>query len=100
MKRNDIQESAKALIDDIKNKIDQAAGDGYRYSTLFCVSCGGRYMVMGDDKDLEGDILKRNLPEGLEFAGFYAYGEICPTAVTDGKALNRVHNESIVICAL
>ncbi|MDR1472559.1 MAG: FIST C-terminal domain-containing protein [Synergistaceae bacterium] len=100
MKRNDIQESAKALVDDIKRKIAEVSGDGYRYSTLFCVSCGGRYMVMADDKNLEGDILLGNLPEGLELAGFYAYGEVCPTVISGGKALNRVHNESIVICAL
>jgi hypothetical protein len=57
-------------------------------------------MVMGDDKDIEGDILKDNIPAGVSLSGFYAYGEICPTVVENGKALNRVHNESIVMCAL
>ncbi|MDR1965746.1 MAG: FIST C-terminal domain-containing protein, partial [Synergistaceae bacterium] len=100
MRRNDIQESAHALIADIAGKIGEASGDGYRYSTLFCVSCGGRYMVMADDNKLEGETLLQSLPSGINLAGFYAYGEICPTAIADGKALNRIHNESIVICAL
>jgi hypothetical protein len=100
MQRGDIQESAKALMDDITKKIEESSRDGYKYSTLFCVSCGGRYMVMADDKNIEGDILSEGLPEGMTLAGFYAYGEICPTAILDGKATNRVHNESIVICAL
>jgi hypothetical protein len=100
MQRSDIQESAKALMDDITKKISESSGDGYEYSTLLCISCGGRYMVMADDKNIEGDILTERLPKGMTLAGFYAYGEICPTAILDGKAANRVHNESIVICAL
>jgi hypothetical protein len=99
MKRQDIQDSCKMAIEEIRDKI-QAGPEGYRYSTLFCISCGGRYMVMADDKDVEGNIIVENLPENLTLSGFYAYGEICPTAIRDGKAVNRVHNESIVMCAL
>ena len=97
MKRQDIQESCKTAIEEIREKI-AAAGDDY--TTLLCVSCGGRYMVMADDKDVEGRIIVENLPKGLTLAGFYAYGEICPTAIRNGKAVNRIHNESIVMCAL
>jgi len=100
MKRQDIQESCKMAMKEIRDKIDAAKGSGYTYSTLLCVSCGGRYMVMGDDKDIEGNILVENLPSGLTLSGFYAYGEICPTIYENGVALNRVHNESIVMCAL
>jgi hypothetical protein len=99
MNRQDIQDSCKMAIDDILQKIGESDGD-YVYTTLFCISCGGRYMVMADDKDIEGDILVQNLPGNLTLSGFYAYGEICPTAVRGGKAVNRIHNESIVICAL
>jgi hypothetical protein len=99
MKRQDIQDSCKMAINEILEKIGENEGD-YVYTTLFCISCAGRYMVMADDKEIEGDILVEKLPGGLTLSGFYAYGEICPTAVRDGKAVNRVHNESIVICAL
>ncbi|MDR2528046.1 MAG: FIST C-terminal domain-containing protein [Synergistaceae bacterium] len=97
MKRQDIQDSCKMAIEEIREKI-AAAGGGY--TTLLCVSCCGRYMVMADDKDVEGRIIVENLPKGLTFSGFYAYGEFCPTATRDGKAVNRVHNESIIMCAL
>jgi hypothetical protein len=99
LKRQDIQGSCNMAIKEIGEKI-AAAGDGYTYTTLLCVSCGGRYMVMADDKDIEGRIIVENLPKGLTLSGFYAYGEICPTAFRDGKAVNRIHNESIVMCAL
>jgi hypothetical protein len=100
MKRQDIVDSCKMAMREITEKIKSSAGDGYEYETLLCISCGGRYMVMGDDKDIEGNILTENIPPGVSLAGFYAYGEICPTVIQDGKALNRVHNESIVMCAL
>jgi hypothetical protein len=100
MKRQDIQDSCKMAIREIKEKISKASENGYKYSAIICVSCGGRYMVMGDDKDVEGNMLRDNVPDGLTLSGFYAYGEICPTIVENGRALNRVHNESIVICAL
>ena len=99
IKRQDIQDSCNMAIKEIGEKI-AAAGDGYAYTTLLCVSCGGRYMVMADDKDIEGRIIVKNLPKGLTLSGFYAYGEICPTAFRDGKAVNRIHNESIAMCAL
>jgi hypothetical protein len=98
MKRQDIQDSCRMAVQDIQEKI-RAKGEGYTYSTLFCVSCGGRYMVMGDDKEIEGNILVENLPAGLTLSGFYAYGEICPTIFENGRGLNRLHNESIVMCA-
>ena len=100
MKRKDIVNSCKAAMAEITEKINAASGDDYKYSTLFCVSCGGRYLVMGDDKDTEGDVITKQLPQGISLSGFYAYGEICPTLIENGKALNRVHNESIVMCAM
>jgi hypothetical protein len=100
MKRGDIQDSCKMAIKEIQEKIVANQGNGYTYTTLLCVSCGGRYMVMADDKDIEGNIILDNLPEGLTLSGFYAYGEICPTVFRNGKATNRLHNESIVMCAL
>jgi hypothetical protein len=99
MKRQDIQDSCKMAIEEIASKVKASEEGGY--TTLLCVSCGGRYMVMADDKDVEGNIILEKLPPNLTLSGFYAYGEICPTLVSqDGKAVNRVHNESIVMCAL
>jgi hypothetical protein len=102
MKRQDIQDSCRMAIKEILEKIAASRENetDYAYTTLICISCGGRYMVMADDKDIEGNIILENLPEYLTLSGFYAYGEVCPTGVRGGKAINRVHNESIVMCAL
>ncbi|MDR2870088.1 MAG: FIST C-terminal domain-containing protein [Deferribacteraceae bacterium] len=97
MKRKDIQESCNIAVKAIQEKI---AAKDTEYNTLLCISCGGRYMVMADDKDLEGDVICASLPKELTFSGFYSFGEICPTEIVDGKAVNRVHNASIVMCVL
>ncbi|MDR1741330.1 MAG: FIST C-terminal domain-containing protein [Synergistaceae bacterium] len=100
LKRQDIRESSGAAIRDVTAKMAKEEEDGYKYSILLCISCAGRFMVMADDSDLEGKTLLENMPEGVNMAGVYAFGEICPTMVTDGRALNRFHNESITMCAL
>jgi hypothetical protein len=102
MKRQDIQDSCRMVIKEILDRIKEREREqpDYKYTTLICISCGGRYMVMADDKDVEGNILLENLPGNLTLSGFYAYGEICPTSVRDGKTINRIHNESIIMCAL
>ena len=99
MKRQDIQDSSLKAVRDIQEQIAASSGD-YVYTVLLCVSCGGRYLVMADDKEVEGKIIADNISRSLTLSGFYAYGEVCPTHVRNGKALNRVHNESIVMCAL
>jgi hypothetical protein len=99
MKRQDIKDSCKIALDEILEKINVNQED-YVYSTLLCVSCGGRYVVMADDNSLEGKIILENLPKNLTFSGFYSAAEICPTIVRGARAVNRVHNESIVMCAL
>ncbi|MDR2108365.1 MAG: FIST C-terminal domain-containing protein [Coriobacteriales bacterium] len=75
-----------------------AAAD-YRYSTVFCVSCCGRAIILGTEADAEGDEIKALLPDDLVLTGAYALGEICPTHYAHGVATNRFHNCSITLCA-
>ena len=72
--------------------------DGYRYSTIFGVTCAVRHMVLGLEHTFEGELAKELLPPDITFAGFYAYGEYCPTSVRMGKAHNKAHNLSIALC--
>jgi hypothetical protein len=73
---------------------------GYQYSTIFCFSCCGRAMILGADSNAEGNIIKEFMPPGLNLAGAYCLGEICPARYQDGEASNRFHNCSITFCML
>jgi len=88
------RESMQALLDAGKTQ------SGYAYSTILCISCCGRSMILSGDADAEGRILAEMLPKGLALTGAYCLGEICPTRYKDGQATNRFHNCSITFCML
>ena len=77
-----------------------ASEEDYEYSTIFCISCCGRAMILGSESDAEGRILSEMLPETIAISGAYCLGEICPTRYVDGAVSNRFHNCSIAFCML
>jgi hypothetical protein len=96
LKRDDIKKSCKESMSALL--AEQAEHTGYDYSTVFCVSCCGRALVLGQEMDAEGKILSDMLPDGVSLMGTYCYGEIGPVRYSDGIALNRFHNCSITLC--
>jgi hypothetical protein len=88
------RESMSALLAEAGKRSD------YAYSTVFCISCCGRAMILGADANAEGQILSEMLLPGLKLMGAYCLGEICPTRHSDGEAVNRFHNCSITLCIL
>jgi small ligand-binding sensory domain FIST len=88
------RESMNALLEEMKT-----AGD-YQYSTIFCISCCGRAMILGGDSDAEGRIIAGLLPDAISLAGAYCLGEICPALHKDGEVSNRFHNCSITFCMI
>lgn len=101
LKREDVVASSIACFEEMVRKIEENTTEAYRYSTLFSTSCGGRYLLMSGDTSVEGDFIT-NSPamKTLASCGFYAMGEICPTAVEDGVAENEAHHSSIALMAL
>ncbi|MDR0842172.1 MAG: FIST C-terminal domain-containing protein [Acidobacteriota bacterium] len=96
IKKEDIvascRESMQALLAEGKRHPE------YGYSTILCISCGGRAMILGSDADAEGRILAETLPAELTLFGAYGIGEICPVCCKDGHGANRFHNCSITFC--
>ena len=96
----DVKDTCEKALEALKVKIDDAGQDGYHYSTVLIASCSLRNMFLADQKDAEGNLIKEMLPAGLTTSGLYAFGEIAPTSIRNGKAVNRFHNATITICAL
>ncbi len=95
--REDLKVSARESMEGLLREIK--GSPEYEYSTVLCISCCGRAIIMGNESAAEGEILKELLPDGLSLAGAYCLGEICPTRYVDGKATNRFHNCSFTLCA-
>ena len=97
---SDVKASAEEALKELREKIRGAETDGYRYSTVFIASCSLRNMFLAYNKDTEGNLVREILPPSLTVSGIYGFGEIAPTSVRDGKAVNRFHNATMTICAL
>ena len=96
---NDVAVTSEAGIKDFLNKINATSGD-YEYSTVIIATCSLRNMFLADMKSTEGDLIKKLIPNNLVVSGLYAFGEIAPTSVTDGKAVNRFHNATFTVCGI
>ena len=91
---------AAACRESMQALLEEAKQSGYDYSTILCISCCGRSMILREVADAEGRILAEMLPKGLALTGAYCLGEICPTRYKNGHATNRFHNCSITFCML
>ncbi len=95
---DDVKATCEAALRELSGKL--AGGGDYRYSTVLIASCSLRNLFLVDQKSAEGDLVKRILPPELVVSGLYAFGEISPTSVKDGIAINRFHNATLTMCAL
>lgn len=98
--RKDIETAAGTGMRDLQEKMARVEKEGYAFSTVFAVSCIGRYLLMSPQGETETKGLLAELPQGISLAGFYGYGEIGPLPWGDTAVMNFAHNESLVLCAL
>jgi hypothetical protein len=84
--------SAAEVIEKVKEMPD-------RQATLI-FSCIVRRMTLGAKPLTEATMVKDTLQGDSPFMFAYAGGEICPTSMRDGKAVNRFHHFSIIACIL
>ncbi len=96
----DIQNSCRDAMEAVRREFEESRDGEYEYSTALIVSCLARYTVLARDRTLEGGLAREILPKELSCAGFYSYGEYCPSSIRNGVAKNRFHNNSIVFCLI
>ena len=91
----------KACLESISDLMETARKNPEMgYSTIFCISCCGRAMILGIDGGAEGEVLADMLTEDMSLAGAYCLGEICPVSYSNDIAVNRFHNCSITLCMI
>jgi hypothetical protein len=97
---NDVDATTRAGMIEFADKIHAAAAGGdYDYSTALVASCSLRNIFLTERKDVEGNLVRDLLPQGLTASGVYAFGEIAPTSTRGAKATNRFHNATFIMCA-
>jgi len=94
----DVASTSEAGIKEFLDKLNSLKG-GYEYSTVLVATCSLRNMFLADMKETEGELIKELIPQNLTVSGLYAFGEIAPTSIHAGKAVNQFHNATFTICA-
>ena len=97
--RDDVQKSIEKALEKITKSIRQHTE--YEYSTLLCSSCSARYLALGTNAAAEGKAFEDKIPNNMELAGIYSYGEFCPAQgeKTD-KQYNVFQNSTFTIMAI
>ena len=67
-------------------------------STLLVYTCISRNMALGSDHFKEMELVREKTQGKITFLMANSGGEICPTQVSDDKAINRFHNNAFVAC--
>lgn len=98
--KDNITNSARSAVARMKERMAALGGDGYRYDTMFAVSCVARYYTMHAQPNIEAEILAKELTDGMSGFGFFAFREIGPVPDGMGGFKNQRHGQSIVLCAI
>lgn len=91
--KNDILKTSNEVMNEIYKENDSPQG-------ILIYSCISRLMSLGADQMAELDKVhelnkdKGNIPYMMAYSG----GEMCPTKIGRGEAVNRFHNNAFVAC--
>ena len=90
--------------DDVLYTTGQAVEDTLEHienaSCMLVYSCITRSVSLDADVQTELDLVKNKVEKKLPFMMAYSNGEICPTKINNAKAINRFHNNALIICLL
>jgi len=80
--------------------VDKALAEADGASCMLLYTCVARCMSLGGESMAELDLVKSKLNGRVPFLMASSGGEICPTQITNAKAVNRFHNNTLIICVL
>lgn len=98
LNKDNIRSSVKTAFEDVIKQI--AANPDYKYTTILCTSCAGRFLNLATEPEAEGNMCQEMLPEGVSLCGMYSFGEICPTQTPSGRSYNLFHNKTFTLLVL
>jgi len=86
------------IINTTSLALDKMLPDFEKASVLLIYTCIARYLTLGALQFKEMELVKNRINNQLPYIMINSGGEICPTQVSDGKAINRFHNNTFVAC--
>ncbi|MCL2877326.1 MAG: FIST C-terminal domain-containing protein [Acidobacteria bacterium] len=89
--KDDVMFTTGEAVDQLFKNMDNASG-------LLIYSCIGRSMTLASEQFKEMEFINQKVGAILPYMMVCSGGEICPTQVSDEKAINRFHNNAFVAC--
>ena len=80
--------------------LDLALENAQGASCMLLYSCVSRAITLGGDPQAELNLVQEKIHGRLPFLIAYSGGEMCPTQTDNGKAINRFHNNTFILCML
>jgi len=91
--KDDVMLTTGEAVDIILKDIDKS-------SVLLVYSCISRSMTLGAEQFREMELISQKIGGKLPFMTANSGGEICPTQISEGKAINRFHNNAFIACLI
>jgi len=85
----DVIKTTTETVDNMLQNIENA-------SAILIYTCIARSMALGGEHFKEMELINQKLGGKLPFLMANSGGEICPTLVSDKKAINRFHNNAFI----
>lgn len=90
-----VGQAIQSAIIDVSNERE------FQYTTALIVSCASRLMSFSNDIAVETAGYTNIVPKGIEFSGFYSFGELCPIVrKDDDKLFNCFHNSTFTFVVM
>ena len=89
--KEDVLFTTGETVEEMQNQLENASG-------LLVYSCISRSMALGAEQFKEMELIGQKIGGKLPFMTVCSGGEICPTQVSDEKAINRFHNNAFIAC--
>lgn len=89
--KDDILLTTNETMEQLVNDLDTASG-------LLIYSCVSRSMALAADQYREIALVKAKIGSRIPYMMANSGGEICPTLISDSKAINRFHNNAFIAC--
>ena len=78
--------------------IDTVLADLEGASAMLIYSCISRSMSLGSDNMAELELIQEKVGDAIPLLMAYSGGEMCPTQISNDKAVNRFHNNTFIGC--
>ena len=78
--------------------IDTVLADLEGASAMLIYSCISRSMSLGSDTMAELELIQGKVGQSIPLLMAYSGGEMCPTQISNDKAINRFHNNTFIGC--